>query len=481
MPLGPSAILAAGSVVVGILADPVSLDPHRSSDLVSAAIVENVCEPLVRERPDGRSFEGVLATTWATRDGRTWTFTLREDVRFHDGTSFDADAVVANLAWLRDKRGFQGAAVRIGRHAVSITLSRPNAALLATLSQPFFAIQSPAALGSGHPTGTGPFRLAARQADRITLEASPSHWQGAPVPERLEFRRYASERALADALLAGEVQATTALTRDQVARLRDREEIAVQARTGLNITFLSLNNERAPFQDNRVRQALARAIDRPAIVRSILGGSGEPARNPLPPSLWAYAEGTRELSLDLDAARLLLAAAGLRDGFETNLLSVDAPRPYLPDPLGLASRLQRDLAALGIAAHLEPLGSWAEYVERGRRGEYEMALFGWQADTTDPNDFLSALLASESIGTTNRSRYASPDMDALLKLGRRVGQLHERQLVYERAQELFQREMPWVPLYHVKSFTVLRRELEGVVAGPTGLLRYARAVRQPST
>jgi peptide/nickel transport system substrate-binding protein len=472
-----SLLAASGVLVVGLLTDPVSLDPHRASDLVSAAIVENVCEPLVRERADGSSFEGVLATTWATHDGRTWTFTLREDVRFHDGTPLDADAVVANLDWLREHRGFQGAAVRIGPHAVSITLRQANSALLATLSQPFFALQSPRALGSGRSIGTGPFRLTLARPGRIEIEANAEHWDREPELASVVFRRFPSERALATALLEGGVDVTTALTQEQANRLGSHDEIRLDVRTGLNITLLSLNTDHPMLSDRRVRRAIARAVDRNSIVASILAGYGEPAHNPLPPSSWAYARRTRELVRDTSAARQLLEQAGMAEGFEVSLLTVDASRPYLPDPVALAERLQGDLAAIGVRARIERAGSWAEYVDRGRRGAYEMAVFGWQADTTDPNDFLSALLASESIGTTNRSRYRSPDMDALLKLGRRVSTLSERTSVYERAQELFQRDMPWVPLYHVSVFTAARHDVEGLMAGPTGLLHYATAHR----
>jgi dipeptide transport system substrate-binding protein len=108
-----------------------------------------------------------------------------------------------------------------------------------------------------------------------------------------------------------------------------------------------------------------------------------------------------------------------------------------------------------------------------------MALFGWQADSTDPNDFLSALLASESIGSTNRSRYRSPEMDALLKRGRMASGVEERRAIYDEAQRLFQRDMPWVPLYHVSVFTAYGRWVQGLTLGPTGVVRYDRAWKRP--
>ncbi|HXB56182.1 MAG TPA: ABC transporter substrate-binding protein [Vicinamibacteria bacterium] len=481
-PPGPvSALLALAflatpvdTLVIGILADPPSLAPHRASDFVSAAVVVNVCETLVRLHPGGSRPEPALATTWASLDRRAWTFTLRKGVRFHDGTLLDADAVVANLENLRLKRGFPGRAERVGPYVVSITLDRPSAALLATLSQPFFSLQSPRQLAAGDdaPVGTGPYRLGAVRPGLLELLANADYWGGAPRLKRLVFRRLADEEDLAAALLAGDVDVTSALGQDRLATLHRHPEITLDSQTGLNLAFLSINNEHPPFGDRRVRQALARAVDRRALVNRLLGGHGEPAQNPLPPSLFGYGTRTKELILDRPAARRLLAEAGFPAGFETTLMAVNSPRPYMPAPLRLAAEIREDLLQVGIRARLREVPTWSEYVERGSRGDYDLAILGWQADTADPNDFLSALLASEAIGTTNRSRYRSPDMDALLKRGRMGGDPEARLSVYHEAQELFQRDMPWVPLYHVSVFTAYRRVVRGLTVGPTGILRF---------
>ena len=497
----PAVLLAADTLVVGTLADPLSLDPRRATDLVSAAIVVNVCEPLVRLRADGQRMEAALATTWASADSRIWTFTLREGVTFHDGVPFDADAVVANLESLRRVHAFAGRAERVGPHVVSITLEKPNAALLATLSQPFFAIQSPRELkaAAGSPprprdraaitpneerpnslrafrmVGTGAFRLASVRPGEVRLEAHPRHWAGPPRLGGLVFRRLPSEDALVAALLAGEVDATTAIGQARVDRLRLHPDIVLDSRTGLNVVFLSVNNERRPWDDRRVRQALARAVDRPALVERILAGHGEPARNPLPPSLFGYSRRGKELVLDRVGARRLLAQAGFPEGFETTLLTVDVPRPYMPAPVALAEQIRRDLEAVGVRARLRPAASWAEYLDLAVKGDYDLAVLGWVADTTDPNDFLSALVASESVGATNRSRYRSLEMDTLLKQGRRGHSPAEREAVYLEAQALFQRDMPWIPLYHVAVFSAHRRPVQGLVVGPTGVLRYDKA------
>jgi len=469
------------TLVVGLTSDPVSLDPHRATDLVSAAVAANVCEPLVRYRPDGSRPEAALATSWATTDNRTWTFTLRQGVRFHDGAPLDAAAVVGNLEDLRRRRGFPGRAVPAGPFVVTVTLDQPNAALLATLSQAFYALQSPRQMGSrpSRPmVGTGPFRLASAQPGRIELVANPDYWGGAPRLRHVVFRRLADQKSLVTALTAGEVDVTTAVGQDTVGRLRGQPGITLDSQTGPNIVFLCPNNGRPPFDDPRVRQPLARAVDRRALVREALGGHGVPARNPLPPTLWAYATRTKELVLDRAAARRLLAEAGYADGFDTTLMTVDAARPYLPSPLRLAARVRDDLAQVGVRARLEQARSWKDYLERATKGSYALAILGWQADTTDPNDFLSALLASDSVGATNRSRYRSPEMDALLKQARQRGDHRERASLYRTAQELFQKDMPWVPLYHVSLFTAFRRAVHGVSVDSTGLLRYDKAWKQ---
>jgi peptide/nickel transport system substrate-binding protein len=474
--------VSADTLVVGLLADPVSLDPHRATDLVSAAVIVNVCEPLVRFRPGGSRPEGALATTWATIDRRTWTFTLREGVRFQDGTPLDSEAVVANLERLRRLRAFPGRAERAGPHVVTITLDRPDAALLATLSQPFFALQSPKRLTdplSERAVGTGPFRLASVRPGQVELEANPDHWAGAPRLQRVVFRRLPDEEVLLAALLAGDVDLSSAVGQERVGRLRNDKALTLDSRIGLNVAFLCINNERGPFRDVRVRQALARGVDRAELVRRTLGGHGEPARNPLPPSLWGYDRRTKDLVLDRTAARRLLTEAGFPEGFETELLLANSPRAYMPSPRRVAQEIRKDLLGIGVRVRLREVATWSEYIDTVTRGDYDLSLLGWQADTLDPNDFLSALLASDSIGTTNRSRYRSAAMDAILKRGRMGSDPDSRSFAYHEAQALFQKDMPWVPLYHGSVFTVHRRSLRGLNLGPTGLVRYDKAWKLP--
>ena len=474
----PQAERLPATLVVGTLTAPVSLEPHRATDVLGAEIVSNVCETLVRVRPGSLRPEGVLATSWATRDQRTWTFTLRRGVFFHDGTPFDADAVVGNFEHLGEERAFTGRAERIGPHVVQLTLDRANAALLSTLSQPFFAIQSPRRLegaGSELPVGTGPFGLISARPGRIVLEAFKDYWGGAPRLSHVVFQRFKNEESLARALTSGEADVSSAVDQGRIDELRTREAIALDSQSGLNLGYLALNNERTPFTDHRVRLALARALDRPALVEEVLNGHGEPANTPLPPLLFRPDTRARTLVLDQEGARRLLSRAGLGSGFETTLTVSAAPRPYLPEPRRLADLVAAALAAIGVEVHIREVATWSEQVGLTSRGDYDMALLGWQADTLDPNDFLTVLLDSGSIGTTNRSRYRSEEMDRLLKRARMESASQTRFALYRRANALFQEEMPFVPLYHASIFTARRQKVDGLVVGPTGLLWYGKA------
>ncbi|MGE5126083.1 MAG: ABC transporter substrate-binding protein [Betaproteobacteria bacterium] len=470
---------AATELVVGTLADPTSLDPHRTTDVVASEILANVCETLVRVRPGTLRPEGVLATAWATGDQRAWTFTLREGVLFHDGTPLDADAVVANLEHLRRTRGFAGRARRIGPHLVQVALERANAALLPTLSQPQFSIQSPRQLagGGGLAAGTGPFRLSALRPGLVEMAAFDRYWGGSPRLGSVQFRRFPDADALARALETGAADVSSAIGPAEVARLRPRADLALDSQTGLNLVYLALNDERPPLSDPRVRRALSRAIDRRALLQQ-LGGHGEAARGPLPPSLFEHDVRSRELLLDRDSARRLLAAARVPEGSALTLTVSRAPRPYLTEPVAIAARIRDDLARVGLAVRLRELASWSEQVGLTSRGDYELALLGWHADTPDPNDFLTALVDSASVGVTNRSRYRSQAMDTLLKRARMDGAPGARRVLYREAIELFLRDMPFVPLLHASTFTVHRREVVGLATGPTGILRFDKAWKQ---
>ncbi len=405
-------------------------------------------------------------------------------MRFQDGASLDADAVVGNLEHLRRERAFPGRAERVGPHLVQITLDRPNAALLSTLSQPFFAMQSPRRLagpGSEQPVGTGPFRLDAARPGRVELSAFDGHWAGAPRLRRLVFRRFADEEALAQALVSGEADVSSAIGPDPGGPAARRARAHPR-----------LADRPQPHLPRRQQRARARSPTRACAGRSPAPSTGrascarsseghaEPAHTALPPTLFGHDTRARELVLDRDAARRLLAAARVPEGFETTLTVSRAPRPYLLEPLRVAARLRDDLARVGVVR------------APARGGDLDRARGPHLARGLRPR-------AARLAGRHPRPERL-PDRAARLGLHRH----HEphplpqpghgrpaearphgqrarctRLALYREAQELFQKDMPFVPLYHSSVFTAHRRDVRGVVIGPTGILRFDKAWKQP--
>jgi len=449
-------------MVVATLADPLALDPHRVTDFVGQEVVANVCDTLVRPRPGSGRPEPALASAWATPDQRVWTFTLRGGVLFQDGAALDAEAVVANFEYLRRELRFPARGRAVGPLVFELALERPDATLLATLAQPRFSIESPRQLGGGSPVCTGPFRLESKRPGPLELRRWDGYWGEPPRLSAVRFLRFPDADALVRGLAAGEADVSSGIAPRQAAALHQQPSLLLDSQTGLNLVYLALN--------------LARAVDRVSLVR-LLGGHAAVAQGPLPPSVLGRDLQGRGLALDPQAARQMLAAAGVRPGTPLVVSVSRQPRPYLSEPLRVAARVRDDLVAVGFAATVREL-DWNDQVALTSRGDYDAALLGWHADTLEPDDFLSALLESDAVGTTNRSRFRSPEMDALLARARGQPDTAARLALYRQALQLFQRDMPFVPLFHASVFTAHRREVQGLVIGPTGILRFDKAWKQ---
>ena len=287
---------------------------------------------------------------------------------------------------------------------------------------------------------------------------SPARTAGVP--------RIADDRASLEGLLAGQVDVAPAVSHDHVERLRARDDVVLQA-ARRQLAFRLLKQRAAAWTD------AGEAGDRHAIDRAAWWRASSGARRPraTPASRARVRNGTPELVLDVPRTGLL-KEAGTAQGSPPLLVPMRRGRTN-PDPIGLRADAADSLGEIGVQSASTAPG-WGAFLERATRGAYDMAVMGWQADTPDPNDFLSVLLGSEFVGATNRSRYRSPAMDILLKQGRRGDDQRERMASYVQAQALFRRDMPWIPLFHVSVFTVHRRSVHGLAIGPTGIPRYDR-------
>jgi peptide/nickel transport system substrate-binding protein len=254
---------------------------------------------------------------------------------------------------------------------------------------------------------------------------------GGPNVDRVVFRSIPDNTARVAALSGGELSAADGLTPDDVPTIEEDPNLKVITRPPLNVGYLAMNNEKKPFDDPKVRQAVVHAIDMQKIVDGFFGNTADRASNPMPPTVPFFNEDIDPYEFDPDMSRQLLEEAGFPDGFETNLWYMPIPRPYMPDGKGIAQAMQQDLNQVGIKATLETR-EWGTYLEETGSGAHDMALLGWTGDNGDPDNFINVLLASLLQEPRGRRAVANGRFD--YRRRRATGSVHEGAGNYPRGR-----------------------------------------------
>ncbi|ALS75634.1 peptide ABC transporter substrate-binding protein [Planococcus rifietoensis] len=469
---------SGGTLVYGRGADSVSLDPINVTDGESIRVTHNIYETLL-EYDHNLELQPKLATEYSSsEDGLTWTFQLREGVKFHDGTDFNADAVVFNFErWMDPENpyhegdfpyypflygGFKGdenhlieSVTATGEHELEIVLKRKTAPFLSYLAISMFGIASPAAIeqyGAGigeNPVGTGPFKFEEwNRNNTITLSKNEDYWmEGKPYLDQVIYQVIPENSARLNALQTGEIDIVDGMNASDTTIVEDTEGIELIKRPSFNIGYMAFNMEKEPFDDPLVRKAINMAIDKEEIVDAFYNGLADPATSPLPPSLWSHDESLEKYDYNVEEAKKLLAEAGLEDGFTTELHTMSNPRPYLPEPMKIAEAIQSDLAEIGITAEIVS-SEWATYLEDTKNGKHSMAMYGWTGVMADPDNFLYPNLSKTNaeVPAQNIAFYKSDEFTSLITEARETIDQDKRTELYQEAQQLFQEDAPWVML-----------------------------------
>ena len=486
--------------------DASGLDPALISDGESSQVCRNIYDTLVRHAVDSMKLEPALALSWEhSPDGKSWTFHLRRGVRFHDGTPFNAQAVVDNYSrqfqpehplrfpgnrfpYWGDIWGTKPCVITkieaLDEFTVRFQLREVVAPFVENLAMPFFAIASPKALkqyGSDsfkHPVGTGAFRFVEWiTRERIVLEANPDYWDGAPAMKRVVFVPIKDPTSRQLQLEAGKVHLITGLMLENVERLKLNRAVQVVTQPGMNVGYLAMNNQDEHFKQPLVRQAICHAIERHEIAKALYRGLAEVAESHLPPMIWGQAQLT-PYAYDPAQSRQLLAEAGYPDGFKTELWYMSASRPYFPEPKVIAEALQAMLADIGIEVDLKAV-DWGSYLEKVGKGEHKMALGGWIGDTGDPDNYLYVMLDDNNVDTqrggSNLCLFKNAEVHQRLVRARQIVDQAERAKLYEEAQQVLHEQAPSLPLVHAHQVGAHHPKLEGFHLHPTGtmVLQYA--------
>lgn len=484
------------TLVFGRGSDSVGLDPGLENDGESFKVCDNIYETLVTYESESTAVRPQLARSWdVSEDQLTWIFHLRTDVRFHDGTPFDAEAMLfslgrqfykdhpfhkveGNFKYWKDM-GMDDIVAALEApddSTFTIHLHAPNAPFLSTLAMNFCAAVSPAALKKygrdyfKNPVGTGPFRFVEwRKDERLVLARNDDYWGPVAKIERLIFKpiQEASVRFLE--LAQGTLHGLDNLSPEYIDEIRRDPNLNLLTQPGMNVGYLAMNMDKAPFDDLRVRRALNHAVNKKALVDNFYQGLAVPAKNPIPPTLWSYNDAIEAYAYDPEKARVLLADAGYPNGFETELWAMPVPRPYMPQPDKIAQAIQADLAKVGIRARIVQW-EWGTYLAKVFEGEHPMALLGWTGDNGDPDNFLYVLLDKTAAvkPAQNIAFYRSDELHEVLVAARRSTDRQVRERLYARAQEIIHRDAPWVPLVHSTQTAAFQRNITGFELHPTG-------------
>ncbi|MDE0485197.1 MAG: ABC transporter substrate-binding protein [Candidatus Poribacteria bacterium] len=476
------------TLIFGRGGDSVTLDPSQMLDGESAKVCDMVYDTLVQYRGATTDIEPALAKMWeSSADGLMWTFHLRQGVQFHDGTPLNANAVVFSLnrpnALSRSfYEEFIDRITALDDFTVQIHLKTPYAPFLSTMASSENAIVSPAAVAhfgesfANNPVGTGPFKFVQwDRNDQIVLTANHTHWAGKPEIDRLIFRSIPDNSERYMELQEGNIHIMEFPNSDDLATIRGDTRLELLMQPSLNVGYLAMNMEKPPFDNLKVRLAINHAINKAEIIERLYQGTGIPAKGPIPPTLWSYDDSIEDYAYNPELAKQLLAEAGYPNGFETTLWALPIPRPYIPNGQALAAALQSELRNIGIVANIVTY-DWRTYLDKTEVGEHDMAMLGWSAGG-DPDSFFYYLLSKTTAQkpALNIAFYKSDEMQEVLDRARMSTDRSERIELYQQAQAIFHRDVPWVPLAHAQRLLVIDRNVQNLKLAPVGW-KYLRSV-----
>jgi len=491
----PAAPQPAGTLVVGLVAEPVNLDPAQVTDLNSNRVGRRIVETLATFPDEGTQIVPGLAESWTvSKDGLRYTFKLRKGISFHDGTPLNAEAVKfsierqINAEHPFNKLGkypfanyFFGnvkAVEVVDPSTVEFVLKEPRASFLAILTAGAASIVSPTAvkkLGVDYalqPVGTGPFRYVAwDRGQRVVLERNAQYWKSPVKVERVIYRPIVEDQARLTELLTGALDLIVGTPPDFVAQLENNPKVTLLKQVGAHVWYLGINNQKKPFDDKRVRQALNYAVNKEAIVRDVLKGTGSMSAGPVLPGTWGADAGLKPYPYDPARARKLLADAGYPGGFTTSMW-VPESGSGMQSPVAMATVMQSNLKAVGVNVTLQTF-EWGAFIAKLRSKEQELFALSWMAGNEDPDMVMYPLLHSSqwTPGGPNRALYKGDTFDELLHQARLTTDQAKRAELYRQAQRILADDPPWIFVDHEIQTAVHSKRVQGFKLHPSFDLR----------
>jgi peptide/nickel transport system substrate-binding protein len=469
---------ASSYLIAAIAGEPDQLDPQRTSAYFSFQVLENVFDTLVE--PDANlQMSPALAKSWeVSPDQLTWTFHLRPGVTWHDGSPLTAEDVVYSYRRIIDQQltnvdkfSAVTAVSSPDPATVRITVKHPTPNLLTNLGGfKGMAIVQRHNVESGqiatHPIGTGPFSFVSRHSgDSITLQANPHYWAGAPAVAGVTFRFISEPSTALSALQAGEIDWTDSIPPQRVTQLREDDSLHLAVTPSNDYWYLALNEARKPWNDVRVRQAIAYAIDRDSITTATTYRTATTNQLAIPQGNAWYSDYHRYRH-DVNEAKRLLQEAGAAPKDLDMLVTSE-----YPETVTAAQIIADNLAPLGITVNIRTV-DFATWLDEQNNGHFDMLMMGWLGNI-DPDDFYYA--QHHSGGTSNAQKFTDPEVDQLLDAGRVETDTAKRKNIYARAATRIADQVSYIYLYNPSVIEAWATNLSGYEARRDGAVRFRSA------
>ena len=480
----PGGSKTGGTLNVGLDSDVVRLDPVKSTALVDRQVMLNIYDTLVRVDSQNK-IQPDLATSWSYPTPTQLVFTLRSDVKFQDGTPFNADAVVTNInRILNDHTSPRYSEISsvssvqaVDPTHVQFNLSKPFGPLLAALTDRAGMMLSPQAIASGEDlvnapknAGSGPFEFVEWvKGDHLTLQRNPNYWDksstGASLPylDKVIYHPITNESVMYTQLQTNTIQVAGSLGPTDVASAKANPSLTYNQIPGLSFFGIELNTKAAPFNNVHARRAVSWGVNRQEIVTSVLHNVGVVAQGPISPSSWAYSSSIAPYSYDTTKAKAELQAGGMTSLTFTLIIPSGSPATTQ-----LAQFLQSELQGAGITMNIkqEP---FASLLSDSAGHNYQAALLGWSG-RPDPDGNMFAWFHTG--GGFNDMQYSNPQVDAALEAARTSNVQADRATDYQQAETLMLQDAPYVFLYHGVSIQATAKNVQGFTLLPTGIMEF---------
>ncbi len=472
------------TMIVALEADVTTLDPHMHVNTPEFNILSHIFDHLT-EIDDDANIVPWLAKSWKCEpDQVTWTFYLQENVKFHNGYDLTADDVKFSLERVLNpaQKSPQAYKIRpikeirvINPTTVQIITHKPFPTLLGELRTVEImsrrVVEEMGDKVSSEPIGSGPFKFVRWvRDDRIELEAVSGHHVVKPKVKRVIFRIIPEVSTRVAELKAGAVDIIKNLPPSEIKTLEKDPQIKVSRCRSLRVMYVGFRCDRKPFDDKKVRQAIAYAIDKESIAKYLLEGFASVAANPAAPACFGANDNIRPYPYDPEKAKKLLAEGGLPSDFKTYF---DSPSgKYLADR-EIASAIVSDMKKVGLDAELRAseYGTFLKYVNT----EPSVFLFAWGANIPDVDSVFYRNFHSSS---KNRIRYSNPEVDRLLDAGRSTVDEATRKKAYFKAQEILHEDLPWIPLVVLDDVLAMQKSVKGFRSRPDERIRLFDAYKE---